>query len=114
MTGVSMASKLKGPPISWLLLVFSLSLLTCIFLFVSFGPSGSIKFDQNFCGFISGGFLGVVALARYEYVDFRRRASRQSYEWSLISGRVLARMVAIAGWLMGVWHAVKWVMELTR
>ena len=109
-----MSSKLKGPPVSWLLVIFSFVLLSFIFLFVSFGPSGLIKFDQNFCGFISGGFLGVVALARYEYVDFRRRASRQAYEWSLISGRVLARMLAITGWLMGVWHAVKWVMELTR
>lgn len=109
-----MPSKMKGPSIAGLLLIIVFLVLAIIFLVISFGPYGVVKVDQNFCGFVAGGFLGVVALARYEYVDFRRRASRQSYEWSLISGRALARLLAISGWLLGVWHAVKWVMELTR
>ena len=109
-----MTNDLKGPSVPHLLLCFSFFLLNIVSFQVEFLPNIGGYTDKNFYGFLFGGFFGVIALARFEYVDALRVRSRKSFEWTLISAKKLARSFTLLGWLFSVWHAISWVRELTR
>ncbi len=110
-----MSTDLRGPSKPLLLLCFSILLLTCSFFWWQILPTFGIpRIDRNFYGFLSGAFFGVVALARFEYMDALRVRSRKSFEWSLITGRALARTITIVGWVLSLFHIYSWLRELTR
>ncbi len=112
--GAKVTNDLKGPSIPHLLLCFSFFLLNFVSFQVEFLPNFGGYTDKNFYGFLFGGFFGVIALARFEYVDALRVRSRKSFEWTLISAKKLVRSFTLLGWLFSVWHAISWVRELTR
>jgi len=110
-----MTNELRGPSKSLICVCLFFLVLTCISFQWQILPDFGSKYpDRNFYGFIFGGFLGVVALARFEYVDAIRLSSRKSYEWSFMSGRATARLITVTGWVLSLWHAISWVRELTR
>ena len=109
-----MTNELKGPSIPLLSFCLFIFLLSCLSFTWMPLPSFGDNLDRNFYGFLFGGFFGVVALARFEYVDAIRRASRQARDWEFMSGRSVARLITLTGWVLSVWHAISWVRELTR
>ena len=82
-----MTNDLKGPSVPHLLLCFSFFLLNIVSFQVQILPNFDGYTDKNFYGFLFGGFFGVIALARFEYVDALRVRSRKSFEWTLISAK---------------------------
>ncbi len=109
-----MSTELKGPSKPLLLLCSFVLLFTCLFFKWQILPDFGLSIDRNFYGFLFGGFFGVVALARFEYVDAIRRASRRARDWEFMSGRSVARLITLTGWVFSIWHAISWVRELTR
>tara|TARA_Y100000817_G_scaffold263136_1_gene218053 strand:- start:2 stop:361 length:360 start_codon:yes stop_codon:yes gene_type:complete len=109
-----MTNDLKGPSVPHVLLCFGFFLLNIVSFQVQILPNFDGYTDKNFYGFLFGGFIGVIALARFEYVDALRVRSRKSFEWTLISAKKLVRSFTLLGWLFSVWHAISWVRELTR
>jgi len=111
--GVKVTNGLKGPSVPLLLTCLVFLALT----FVSFWgmplPEFGGYIDKNFYGFLFGGFLGVLALARFEYVEAFRRASRRAKYWKP-QGRSIARCVTAFGWVLSVFHSIFWIRELTR
>ncbi len=108
-----MTNDLKGPSVPLLLTCLASLALTLISFWGMPLPKFGGYIDKNFYGFLFGGFLGVLALARFEYVEAFRRASRRAKYWTP-QGRSIARVITAFGWVLSVFHSIFWIRELTR